>query len=488
MRKYLAPLIFLISLITILFSCNKPIIKYDGVLDFSEDTLMFDTVFTTQGSSLRTLKVFNNTDEQLVISSISVSNGQYSQYNINVNGVSGYIFEDVEIEPHDSMYIFAQVRIDPNNINTPLIVEDSICFRMEKTEQYVKLLAWGQDANYIIADTYQEGLPPYKIVAGEGEVTVWNSHKPYVVMGYAVIDSVGQLIVEAGTRVHFHSNGGIWVYKGGSIKVLGTPDNKVVFEGDRLEPQYDSIPGQWEKIWINEGSINNEFHNAVIKNGLVGIHSQTLDEPLGNALILNNVEIHSMSRYGIYSMNYTIFAGNCVVSNCKEQLAILSMGGDYDFRNCTFANYNKNGRESSAVYVSNVYLDLLNNIFFMGNLNAYFGNCIIYGIKDNEFNVGVNDNVEFNCTVENSLVRIGDKEFDYLSEYLVNCVRNQTPLFKDSLMLDYRLDTITSPAVNAGSISIINESPLLDITRDFSGNSRISDEAPDIGAFEFVDQ
>ncbi|MDR2084970.1 MAG: hypothetical protein LBP67_08255 [Bacteroidales bacterium] len=487
MYKRLIPLLFSISLFA-LFSCDNAGYIRDAELKFSADTLMFDTVFTTQGSSMRTLKVYNNTDDYIIISNIHVAGGQQSQYNINVNGVSGYAFEDVQIEPNDSIYIFAQVRIDPNNVNSPLIVEDSICFSLEKSRQYVKLLAWGQDANYIIADTFREGLPSYKIVADSNNVVVWNSQKPYVVYGYAVVDSTGTLIIEAGTHVHFHSNGGIWVYKGGTIKVLGTADDKVVFEGDRLESWYDSIPGQWEKIWINEGSENNEFHHAVIKNGLVGIHVQTLDEPMNNALILNNVEIHNMSSAGIFSMNYAIYAANCVFSSCKGQLAYLSMGGQYDFRNCTFANYYKGRSDVSSVYLSNFYLS--GNTYYYGELDGYFGNCIIYGSRDNEFNIGILESAPTNnqIKIENSLVKISNAEYDKFSDYFTDCIRNEDPIFKDKYLLNYRLDSIISPAVNNGSLSVVNESPALNITSDFDGNSRISDDAPDIGAFEFVDK
>ena len=476
----------IIALIILLFSCNKTIITYDGILEFSNDTIMFDTVFTTQGSSMRTLKVYNNTDEHMIITYIAVANGQQSRYNINVNGISGHTFENVEIEPHDSIYIFAQVRIDPNNLNSPLIVEDSICFRMENNVQHVKLLAWGQDANYIIADTHVSGLPSYKIVAKENETTVWDSPKPYVVFGYAVVDSTGQLIINAGTRVHFHSNGGLWVYKGGSIKVYGTADNKVVFEGDRLEPAYDTIPGQWEKIWINEGTIDNEFHHAIIKNSLVGIHTQTLGEPMENSLILNNVEITNTSSVGIYSMFYKIYAGNTVVSSSAGQLAYLSMGGIYDFRNCTFANYYSGNRDVSSVYLSNFYTQ--NGVdFAFGEMDAYFGNCIVYGNRLTEINMGKHPTVAYECNFDHSLVKIQDSDFNKISEYFTNCVRNEDPMFKNNAKRDYRLDSIASPAINKGSISVVDSSYYINITRDFSGNSRTNDDAPDIGAFEYID-
>ena len=46
----------------------------------------------------------------------------------------------------------------------------------------------------------------------------------------------------------------------GTIKVNGTLGNPVTFRGDRLDSWYDSIPGQWDRIWLYPGSIDNEFN------------------------------------------------------------------------------------------------------------------------------------------------------------------------------------------------------------------------------------
>jgi len=55
------------------------------------------------------------------------------------------------------------------------------------------------------------------------------------------------------------------VQPGGTLNVNGTasPDsnpllNEVTFEGDRLEPLYEDVPGQWGTIWMRQGSIANK--------------------------------------------------------------------------------------------------------------------------------------------------------------------------------------------------------------------------------------
>ena len=59
----------------------------------------------------------------------------------------------------------------------------------------------------------------------------------------------------------------------GTIKINGTLGNEVTFQGDRLDSWYKDIPGQWDRIWLMPGSINNEINYAIIKNGNILISS-----------------------------------------------------------------------------------------------------------------------------------------------------------------------------------------------------------------------
>ena len=113
----------------------------------------------------------------------------------------------------------------------------------------------------------------------------------------------------------------------------------------------------------------------------------------------------------------------------------------------------------------------------MGDLqNAYFGNCIVYGSNEEEIILSNNDQVAFNykfyhCILKTTL-EITDPQF-----YL-DCQKNTDPLFVDQYENNYRIDTL-SPAINIGSIEIVNGSPV-DITLDLDGNLRNSDEVPDL--------
>ena len=129
MYKYIS--ILVIALFLGFASCNKPPKFSDDSslkVAFSTDTVTFDTVFTTIGSSTRQLMIYNNNDENLKISSIRLEGGNQSQFSINVDGQSGYQFSDIEIYSKDSIFVFVRVTVNPNDQNTPFFVEDKLIF------------------------------------------------------------------------------------------------------------------------------------------------------------------------------------------------------------------------------------------------------------------------------------------------------------------------------------------------------------------------
>src|SRR5690349_10731684 len=98
------------------YSCKKDDFETGNVsLSFSEDTIIFDTVFTTVGSATQVFTVYNNGDNPVKISSLRIAGGNNSNFRLNVDGVPGKSFTDVEIGAKDSMFIFAEVTVDPNN-------------------------------------------------------------------------------------------------------------------------------------------------------------------------------------------------------------------------------------------------------------------------------------------------------------------------------------------------------------------------------------
>jgi len=480
LSRYFSAVFVILSLPLFLVSSCKKDITIDTnpsiQLGFSSDTLIFDTVFSTIGSVTHSLRVYNPSDQRIKISNIHLANGSNSRYSINVDGDSGTSFDDVEIAGNDSLYIFVRVTINPEETNLPYIVTDSIFFETNGNEQDVDLVAWGQNARFIVWDTERPNLPNYKIVAGEGVDTTWTNDLPIVIYGYAIVDSTGSLTINEGTRVYFHKGSGLWIYKGGSLKVMGTIDEPVYFDSDRLESFYSDLPGQWDRIWLNEGSVNNEINYAVIRNGFIGIQAETLQEFMGNQLTISNTIIENMSGAGILTRYYFIAAANCVIANCGQYAVALTLGGSYDFRQTTIANYwNYNFRQTPSVVLNN-YIDDGQGTVYAYPFSANFANTIIYGNLENEYVIDENTSEEYVLTFDHCILKTED-DISNTDRY-INCLKNEDPLFVDYATNNYELDSL-SPAKDIGSIDIANTVPF-----DIKDVSRT--ESPDLGAYEWV--
>ena len=144
MIKNIIPLYGLAAMLllatTVLFpGCNRHGFDDSVKLEFSTDTLMFDTVFTTVTSITRNFTVKNPSKNpvKLDILLAGAANTGQSYYSINVNGKAGTEFHDVEIPGRDSIFVFVKVNINPTNQNTPYLVTDSVVFFNTNRKQSV---------------------------------------------------------------------------------------------------------------------------------------------------------------------------------------------------------------------------------------------------------------------------------------------------------------------------------------------------------------
>ncbi len=467
-----------------LFSCKKENqINTDSSvkLILSTESVLFDTVFTTIGSTTKMFYIKNPSSQKIVVSSIRMAEGSASQFSMNVDGVAGNKIENVELLPKDSVFIFVKVTVDPQNSNSPMVIKDSILFDINGNQQNVKLTAWGQDAHYIVADKTIGSLK-YKIVSGLNQNITWQNDKPYLIYGYAVVDSLGQLNIDPGCQLHFFNNSGLWVYKYGTLRVNGTIDEPVTFQGSRLEAAYRESPGQWDRIWINEGSKDNVINYAIIKNGFIGIQAETMGSVTGNRLIVNNTIVRNMTGMGILTRYYHILAGNSVFANCGAYAVCLTTGGKYDFRHCTIGNYwNYSARQTPSLVVANYYKDMSTGTIYAGNLDsAYFGNCIVYGLNSEEILLDSAVEASYTYKFDHCLLKT---ELNTSTARLINCTLNEDPMFKDKANNNYELLT-TSGAIDKGDVAIVN-SAVLNLLNDIKANSRMVNPPPDLGVYDY---
>ena len=439
-----------LTVVAVLSGCRKDQFNEspDFTLGFSADSVIFDTVFNTIGSATQMLRVYNRGNDPVRISNIRLVNDPNNSYRINVDGLSGVQFTDVEIDGEDSLFIFIEVTVTPDQNQLYPFVDGAIEFQTNGRTQDVRLVAWGWDAIFYYPTVFPtNGLPNYSIV-GEGPNTTvtWTAEKPIVVFGYLLVDSLQSLVVEAGARIFFHQGSGLWVYKDGRIEVNGTRENPVIFQGDRLESFYDEQPGQWDRIWINEGS-DNVIRNAIIKNNFIGIQLEPL--PFGpnnlalspNVLTLENVVIRNNSIAGIFSRNSRINGENLLLSSGGQYLLAGIGAGSYNFDHCTFANnWNLSIRQTPAVFISNTFGVDENTIGIGDLINSNFRNCIIYGNGLNEIGFEFEEQGTVDLSFVNCLFRVEEEVFNTFGPYFEGATQvNLTPGFVSFTEGDFRL-------------------------------------------------
>lgn len=461
---------FLFLTFGILIQCERDNLITDpnAKLSFSHDTILFDTVFTTIGSTTKQLKVYNRHTRDIEIASVYLEGGDQSNFRLNIDGLSSCHAENILIRESDSIFIFVEVTIDPVAQNNPFVVQDSIVFITNGNVQDIDLVAWGQDVHLINSEIIK--------------TQTWTNDKPYLIYNSMRVDTLETLTINKGTRVYFHRNSTLYV--SGTLIVSGTLEEPVTFQGDRLESMYEYIPGQWGGMYFINGSQNNKIDYAEIKNAVTGIHLGNLySEDAPPTLELSNTIITHMNYAGVSSVGATISAYNCVVSDCGFYCAVLTAGGRYDFNHCTFANYwGYSNRITPNVMITNFYN--FNDTLFTGELvNAGFGNCIIYGDKKTEIGFGFLADVYYNYKFDFCLLKVDTSKLDISNpEYFNKIFVNTNPGFFSYNDFNFQLDTL-SYAKDKGSEEIAVKFPL-----DILQNSRVEDAGPDLGAYERIEK
>lgn len=483
-----------------------------GNLEFSKDTVYLDTVFTNIGSSTYSFKVYNRSNQDINIPSIQLNNGETSNFRLNVDGVAGKSISDINILAKDSVFVFVEVTADIMELaenQLTFLYNDQINFDTGTNLQQVELVTLVQDANFLFPERFADGSTETLSLGldADGEEIqidgflldqehlIFTNEKPYVIYGFAGVPSGETLRIEPGARIHFHDNSGIIAASGASVQAVGALsndsellENEIIFEGDRLEPSFSEVPGQWGTIWLTEGSTNHIFDHVTIKNSTVGILMDSNDGTGEPTLTLKNTQIYNSANVGLLARTGFVDGENVVINNSGQASVNLSLGGRYNFKHSTFANYWQNGfRQFPTLLIEN-NLEAGETLFVADLVEANFSNCIIYGNENIELIFNKSDEAAFNYKFENCLIRFNDinnrfsetELYDFEdTDLFENIILNDSPLFLDEDN-NQMIISNESPANGAGNSSTANQVPF-----DILGINRTQN--PDLGAYQSIE-
>ncbi|OON71064.1 hypothetical protein [Hymenobacter sp. CRA2] len=501
--RYIFPLLLLLAMLvsTVLLPGCEPkeeLLTTDSSarLEFSTDTVMFDTVFVQTRTVSKRLWVYNRNKRAVQVEGIRLSGAYGQPYKLLINGDSGAAQQNLTIRGKDSLLILVKATLGTNNqpLNKPFLTEDQIQFRTNGNEQLVRLIAYGQNAYF----HFNETLPCN---------AVWRNDKPHVIYGGVLVNSNCTLTMQEGTRVYCHAGAGIVVR--GQLRINPTlqptgevkpEDPRIVrFQGDRLESFYNDIPGQWAGIQFDPGSRPSVVRFCDLKNASFGllVYNPEARQPFpkvtvehttfrnisGAALTFNNPI--PFDGAGILGFSGDFDVRNSLFTNCGEYAVAGFQGGTYNLQYCTVANYTPQFRRQTSSLTFSDALPVQNPTLRVAP-RVSIENSIVWGSFEDELYFDNSSTYLAQIQVRNSVLRTQEYQAAADAGGKPGLARNGNlinvnPKFKRTPdnaaeRFDYRLDTL-SPASNRAV-------PLPALTNDLRNLSRSA--TPDPGAYERV--
>lgn len=433
------------------------------VLNFSTDTLKMGMVFTEDVTTTQRFTVRNYNSKGISISNIRLTGENASLFRLNVDGMSGTEFSDVEIRANDSIYVMVEATLPTNNKDVPVDVNAAISFVTNGNTQQVIVNAQGQDVERLHALTINTD-------------TRFSGTKPYQIFDSLVVAKDCTLTIPAGGTLYFHDGARMIVR--GTLITEGTPESFVNFAGDRTGDviagiTFDLMSKQWNGLQFTPSSKGNSLSHTCIRNteyGVIVSGDATTDTTPKVSLL--NCRLRNSGDLALESHNANVTAIGCEFAEASNGVVWLD-GGNYVLNHCTIANYYLFTSISGAgLQLSKLKADELEE----GDMltTADIANCILYGLGSDIYPGTLDDTAVYlrNCLLKSN----GDDDSNFIA-----CLWGEDPLYytvRNDYIFDYRLKE-GSPAIGAANAQLT----LSAAARDAYGLPRGTN--PDLGAYVY---
>lgn len=432
---------------------------------FSTDTLDMGIVYTDEPTATHRFVVYNPYHKGLLLSSVSISGKDASLLRLNVDGMSGREFSDVEIRANDSIFVFVSADIPEAGTVEPKLIEASLDFHVNGFVQSVIVKAGGQDILRLRGVTMTEDT---ELVPGI----------PYQIKDSLVVAENTTLTLRPGSRLLFHDGARLIVR--GTLLSQGTPETPVILTGDRTgnvitDVSFDLMSRQWYGIDFMEESYGNRLEFTDVSNTSYGVTVYGDGKDVDTRrLTMVNSRLRNSGDFVLSAIGASVEAYGCEFSDAASGLVYL-LGGNHRFDQCTAANYYLFSAIRNAAWtVVDPYNTGLEEYEDFLPTKALVTNTITYGLGAD---VSEGDlagwDVFFNTCLFKSK---GDDDDNFISS-----LWDSDPLYytvREDYIFDYRLQP-ESPAIGSADLSL-SEYPL---EVDFYGVKRTSD----LGAYAFVE-
>lgn len=397
---------------------------------FSADTLKMGVLFTGEPSPTSRFTVYNRHNKSISISDIQLSGPNSSLFRLNVDGISGDVFHNVEIRAKDSIFVFVEVTLPETE---KLKIEDinaDISFMTNGVESKVVANAKAQNVRRLHGTIIDSD-------------TRFDSSLPYQIFDSVTVAPGATLTLAPGTTLCFHDKAMLIVR--GTLRSEGTPEAPVTMAGDRTgnvvsDISFDIMSRQWQGAFFTSTSRGNILTNTDIRNTVQGVMVTESE------LTLVNSRLHNSADVVLESYHSKIIADGCQFSEGGGGLVYLQ-GGNVRMDHCTFANnYLFTAISEPALALGHLGNDEkgLDDGSGYPYLSATITNSIFAGIGS-EFSHG--DLSGYDVHIGRCLIKSKGED----DENFTNCLWEQDPLYytvREEYLFDYRVKP-ESPAIGA---------------------------------------
>lgn len=467
--------LYIFILFAIFASCKDDEITTDPQyrLEYSADTISFDTILGGLTTPYQTLKVYNKSGEKIKIASINYASAN-DYFMVNINGRNSHNVTNIEIADGDSMYIFVQTNGDCSGSNAPFALFDSISISYNGNVDYVYLSALSETP--IILDHF--------VVSSD---TTLSGSQPYFVKDTLKVEEGATLNIDAGVRLYFYN--GASLYVDGSLNCNGEVDNQIemrYFRNDQIfssvKSDYYLAPGNWKGVWLSQKSGDCK----ILSTNIIGAYQCLVVDSafVDRKITIGNSQIYNAKRGTLVSEASDIYAYNTLFANGGYYNVYLT-DGKYLFNHCTIASYLDHGL---SIKSPSLYLNKKDSISVELNNSVVCGN---YQKKstlesldlDNVAN-NLNDSIDGkNFRLDIICSAISRKDSLSGGNNYGNIWDFKYGFDKQSrFYMDFKPDSL-SQFRTIGSDAILKLYP--ECATDIFGKNRVDDELPDAGAYEY---
>lgn len=418
--------------------------------ELSADEVDFGDVVCGEISPMARLKVYNRSGSNMRINSLRLANPD-GAFRMNVDGVGGNSFSDIDLRAGDSLYVFVDCLIDAGTRTEDFTVEGAVEVVVGDVSRRIALSATAINAVW---------LKDYRISAP----TAFDGSRAYAVADSLVVESGSRLTLQGGTRLLFAAGARLVVR--GELTAEGTPEAPVelaptrggtLFEG----ADYSIVPGQWGGVLVRQQAESVALTGVRMRGSTFGICFEQGACAARGATLLNCL-LHTATQTVVSAEDTNVSLLGCCLSEGGG--GILRLGaGTHTLAQCTLANSYPFATPTAPVLVFTA----------PEHTQAEICNSIIWGsgglLRPEALN---------NTGIYLRFVLLGAAGSD--DSHFISCLWDADPKFAldpANYLYDYSLQP-GSPAIGRGSAALLPAACRTDLT----GRMRRAD-APALGAY-----